>query len=67
VCRYVTEKMTAVNGEIARLKTTRVKSDTDIVKAVIEVGPCTSCIKPLSQTAKQKELIRVRSSLLTLF
>lgn len=51
------EKMAGVEGEIARLKGTRVKSDTDIVRAVIEASGANAA-KPSRQSFTLEELLR---------
>ena len=52
-----TEKVSNVEGELARLKRTRVKSDTDIVKAVIEASGANAA-KPSRQSFTLEELLR---------
>ena len=54
-----TEKMANVDGEIARLKSTRVKSDTDVVRAVIEASSSHSGTgTPSRQSFTLEELLR---------
>ena len=55
--KMFTDKMTAVDGELARLKNTRLKSDTDLVKAVIEASGANAA-KPSRQSFTLEELLR---------
>ena len=56
--RMFTEKMSNVEGELERLKRTRVKSDTDFVRAVIEATPGANAAKPSRQSFTLEELLR---------
>ena len=52
-----TDKMSAVEGELARLKNTRVKSDSDVVRAILDAGKG-STKKPTRQSFTLEELLR---------
>ena len=52
-----TDKMSSVEGELARLKNTRVKSDSDVVRAILDAGKG-STKKPSRQSFTLEELLR---------